>query len=270
MEQLNGWVALAWPYIMNVIFAVLILGIGWIIANWLKRKIRKWGEASDTLDDTLTRLFAKIGKSLIMVVVIMAVLGRFGVQIASLVAIIGALGLAIGMAWQGVLADFAAGIMILVMRPFSVGDAVDIGGTSGNVEEIGLVLTKINTFDNVAIFLPNSNVWGNNIKNMAENDVRRVDLVVGFGYDDDIDLAKETLQQIFAEHDLVLEDPSPQVAVSELGGSSVNVVARPWVKAENYWGVMFELKERIKKQFDEEGINFPYPSQDIYFHNDDD
>lgn len=270
MDEINGWIEIAWPYIMNVIFAVVILVVGWIVANWVKRKIRKKGDASPNLDDTLVRLFAKIAKALIMVVVIMAILGQFGVQTASLVAVLGALGLAVGMAWQGVLADFAAGIMILVMRPFSVGDPVDIAGTSGTVEEIGLMLTKINTFDNVAIFMPNSNVWGNNIKNMAVNDNRRVDMVVGFGYDDDIDHAKETISQVLSEDDRILEDPAPQVAVSELGGSSVNVIVRPWTKKENYWSLKHDLTERIKKRFDEEGLNFPYPSQDVYLYNQDD
>ncbi|TYP93969.1 small conductance mechanosensitive channel [Fodinibius salinus] len=270
MEELNGWLDVVWPYIMDVIFAIVLLVIGWIVANWLKRKIRKKGDVSPHLDETLTRLFAKIAKALVMAVVVMAILGRFGVQTASLVAILGALGLAVGMAWQGVLADFAAGIMILVMRPFTVGDSVDIGGTSGNVEEVGLVLTKINTFDNVAIFVPNSNVWGNNIKNMSVNDKRRVDMVIGFGYDDDIDHAKETIRQILSEDDRILEDPAPQIAVSELGGSSVNLNVRPWTTKENYWSLKHDLIERIKKRFDEEGLNFPYPSQDVYVYNQDD
>lgn len=267
MENLGQYldVTLIW----EVIYAILILVVGWIVANWVKRKIIQRGQASEKLDDTLTRVFAKTAKILILVVVVMAVLDRFGVETTSLVAVIGALGLAIGLAWQGVLADFAAGIMILVMRPFKVGEVIDIGGTIGIVEEVGLVMTKLNTPDNVAIFMPNSNVWGNNIKNLAENDDRRVDMVIGFGYDDDIDQAKRTIEQVLSEDNRVLDDPAPQVAVSELGGSSVNVIVRPWTKKENYWALKFDLTERIKKRFDEEGINFPYPSQDIYFYNQD-
>lgn len=267
MEELNGWLAIAWPYIINVISAIIILVVGWIVANWVQRKIRKKGDASPKLDNTLTRLFAKVAKILILAVVVLAVLNQFGVQTASLVAVVGALGLAIGLAWQGVLADFAAGIMILVMRPFKVGDAVDIGGVSGNVEEVGLVTTRMNTFDNIAIILPNSNVWGNNIKNMSLNDNRRVDMVIGFGYDDDIDKAKQTIKQVLSEDDRILDEPEPQIAVSELGGSSVNVNVRPWTKKENYWALKFDLTEEIKKRFDKEGINFPYPSQDIYFYD---
>ncbi|SMO33832.1 mechanosensitive ion channel family protein [Fodinibius sediminis] len=267
MENVNEYFVTAWPFILNAVFAIIILIVGWMVANWVKNKILQKGEKSERLDDTLTKVFAKTAHILVLVVVVLAVLDRFGVETTSLVAVIGALGLAIGLAWQGVLADFAAGIMILVMRPFKVGDAVDIAGTSGVVEEVGLVMTKLNTFDNVAMFLPNSNIWGNNIKNMAENENRRVDMVIGFGYDDDMDHAIRTIEQILSEDDRILDDPAPQIAVSELGGSSVNVIVRPWTKKENYWALKFDLTKRIKERFDEEGINFPYPSQDIYFHN---
>lgn len=267
MENIDGYMAVAWPIILNAVFAIVILIIGWMIANWVNHKIRQKGKASEKLDDTLTAVFAKTAKVLVLVVVVLAVLDRFGVETTSLIAVIGALGLAIGLAWQGVLADFAAGIMILVMRPFKVGDAVDISGTSGVVEDVGLVMTKLNTFDNVAVFIPNSNIWGNNIKNMAINENRRVDMVIGFGYDDDIDHAIQTISQVLAEDERILDDPAPKIAVSELGGSSVDVIVRPWTKKHNYWDLKFDLTKRIKERFDEEGINFPYPSHDIYFHN---
>ena len=267
MESINGYAAVVWPYLLNAIFAIVILVVGWMVANWVQRKIKKKGDSSERLDDTLTRLFAKVAKILILVVVALAVLNRFGVQTASLVAVMGALGLAIGLAWQGVLADFAAGIMILVMRPFKVGDAVEVDGVTGKVEEVGLVVTKINTFNNVAITLPNSNVWGNNITNRSTNNIHRVDMVIGFGYDDDIDLAIRTVKEILDESELVLEDPAPQVAVSELGGSSVNIVVRPWTEKDNYWALKFGLTKRIKERFDEVGLNFPYPSHDVYLYN---
>jgi len=265
--DISGWTALVWPWIVNIVSAIIILIVGWIVANWVRSYIRKKGDASPKLDDTLTRLFANVARILILAFVVMAVLAEFGVETTSFVAVIGALGLAIGLAWQGVLADFAAGVMILVMRPFKVGDAVDIGGVSGKVEEVGLVTTNLNTFDNVALVMPNSNVWGKNIKNMATNAIRRVDMVIGFGYDDDIDHAKQVLSQVLSEDDRVLDDPAPQIAVSELGGSSVNVNVRPWTKKENYWALKFDLTEEIKKRFDDEGINFPYPSQDVYFYD---
>jgi small conductance mechanosensitive channel len=268
MDQINSLSEDLMPYIiaygLNVIFAILILVVGWVVANWAKGKIIKKGRASEKLDDTLTLLFGKVTKILILIVVIMAVLGQFGVQTASFVAVLGALGLAVGLAWQGVLADFAAGMMILILRPFKVGDAVDIAGTSGVVQEIGIIITKLNTFDNVAMTLPNSNVWGNNIKNMSENDTRRVDMVIGFGYDDDIDEAMRVVNEVLAEDDRVLEDPAPQIAVSELGGSSVNIIVRPWTKKENYWPLKFDLTKRIKERFDEEDISFPFPQRDVH------
>lgn len=270
METIDGYMATAWPFILNVIFAILILIVGWMLANWVNRKIRQRGETSEKLDTTLTAVLAKTAKILILVVVAMAVLDRFGVETTSLVAVIGALGLAIGLAWQGVLADFAAGIMILVMRPFKVGDAVDIDGSaSGVIEEVGLVVTKLNTFDNVATIIPNSNIWGNDIQNLVINENRRVDMVIGFSYDDNIDHAMGTIKQVLAEDNRVLDDPAPKIAVSELGGSSVDLIVRPWTKKENYWDLKFDLTKRIKERFDEEGISFPYPSQDIYFHNQD-
>ncbi len=273
MEDINGMMDTATPYVieygLNVIFAIIILIVGWIVANWAKGKVTQKGRASEKLDDTLTLLFAKVIKILILVVVVMAVLGQFGVQTASLVAVLGALGLAVGLAWQGVLADFAAGIMLLVIRPIKVGDAVDIAGTSGVVQEIGIVVTKLNTFDNIAMTLPNSNVWGTNIKNMSENAIRRVDMVIGFGYDDDMDEAMRVVKEVLAEDDRILKDPAPQIAVSELGGSSVNIIVRPWTNKENYWPLKFDLTKRIKERFDEEGINFPYPSQDVYLYNQD-
>ncbi|WP_372638806.1 mechanosensitive ion channel family protein [Fodinibius sp.] len=268
MENIDGYMGAAWPFIFNAVFAIVILIIGWMIANWVNRKIRQKGKASEKLDDTLTGVFAKTAKVLVLVVVVLAVLDRFGVETTSLIAVIGALGLAIGLAWQGVLADFAAGIMILVMRPFKVGDAVDIDGTaSGTIEEVGLVVTRLNTFDNVATFIPNSNIWGNTIQNLVVNENRRVDMVIGFGYDDDIDHAIQTISQVLAQDERVLDDPAPKIAVSELGGSSVDLIVRPWTKKDNYWDLKFDLTKRIKERFDEEGINFPYPSQDIYFHN---
>lgn len=259
------------PYVveygLNIIFAILILIVGWIVANWVQKKIRHKGDQSEKLDNTLTRLFAQVAKILIMVVVVMAVLGQFGVETTSLVAVIGALGLAIGLAWQGVLADFAAGIVILIMRPFKVGDSIDCGSANGVVDEIGVISTQMHTFDNLAMTVPNSEIWGNVITNYATNDKRRVDMTIGFGYDDDIDAAYKTIKEVLAEDDRILDDPAPQIAISELGGSSVNMIVRPWTKKENYWPLKFDLTERLKKRFDEAGINFPYPSHDVYLHN---
>lgn len=272
MENLNidEYAIAVWPFVLNVIFAIVILIVGWMLSNWVKNQIQKKGLASPRMDNTLTGVFAKAAKVLILVVVGLAVLDRFGVETTSIVALIGALGLAIGLAWEGVLADFAAGIMILVMRPFKVGDAVDISGTGGVIEEVGLIVTKLNTYDNVATFIPNSNIWGNNIENLAINENRRVDMEIGFSYDDDMDLAVRTIKQVIEEDNRVLADPAPKIAISELGDTSVKVIVRPWTKKEDYWDLKFDFTKRIKERFDEEGISFPYPSQDIYVHKEDD
>lgn len=273
MEDINNLQETIMPYLvdygLDLIGAILILIVGWIVANWIQKRIVRAGRKSEKLDETLTTIFGKTAKVIIMVVVVIAVLQQFGVQTASLLAVVGAAGLAIGLAWQGTLSDIAAGIMILILRPFKIGDAVEVAGTSGVIDEIGLVLTRMHTFDNVAIYMPNSDIWGSKIMNYAQNDNRRVDMVIGFSYGDDIDLAKRTIEEVLSQDDRILNDPAPQIAVSELGGSSVDVVVRPWTKKENYWPLKFDLTERIKKRFDEVGLNFPYPSRDVYIYNQD-
>ncbi|MGM0547378.1 MAG: mechanosensitive ion channel family protein [Bacteroidota bacterium] len=271
MEDINSVIESIIPLIvqfgLQVLAAVFVLIVGWSVVGWLSKKVHRKAEKSETVDATLTPLLAKITKILGLTVVLIFVLNMVGIQTASLVAVLGAAGLAVGLAWQGTLGDVAAGVMLLVMRPFNVGDSVDIAGVSGTVKEIGLVTTKMNTFDNVAMVLPNSNVWGTNIKNMSVNDNRRLDLVIGFGYDDNIDHAIETIKGVLADDDRILEEPAPQIAVSELGGSSVDLIVRPWVRKEDYWPLKFDLTKRIKERFDEEGINFPYPSHDVYIHS---
>jgi small conductance mechanosensitive channel len=268
MEDISNIQETIMPFIieygLDLVGAILILFVGWIVANWIQKRIRKAGRKSEKLDETLTTIFAKTAKVVIMVVVIIAVLQQFGVQTASLLAVVGAAGLAIGLAWQGTLSDIAAGIMILIMRPFKIGDAVEVAGTSGVVDEIGLVLTKMHTFDNVAMYMPNSDIWGTKIMNYAKNDNRRVDMVFGFGYDDDMDKAMQIAREILDADDRVLDDPEPQIAVSELGDSSVNIIVRPWTAKENYWNLKFDITKRIKERYDEEGLSIPYPQRDVH------
>lgn len=268
MEDISNLQETIMPYIveygLDLVGAILILIVGWIVANWIQRRIRKAGKKSEKLDETLTTIFAKTAKVVIMVVVIIAVLQQFGVQTASLLAVVGAAGLAIGLAWQGTLSDIAAGIMILIMRPFKIGDAVEVAGTSGVIDEIGLVLTKMHTFDNIAMYMPNSDIWGSKIMNYAANDTRRVDMVFGFGYDDNMDQAMQIAREVLEADERVLEDPAPQIAVSELGDSSVNIIVRPWTAKENYWDLKFDITKRIKERYDEEGLSIPYPQRDIH------
>lgn len=268
MEDISNLQETIMPYIveygLDLVGAILILIVGWIVANWVQKRIRKAGKKSEKLDETLTTIFAKTAKVVIMVVVIIAVLQQFGVQTASLLAVVGAAGLAIGLAWQGTLSDIAAGIMILIMRPFKIGDAVEVAGTSGVIDEIGLVLTKMHTFDNIAMYMPNSDIWGSKIMNYAANDTRRVDMVFGFGYDDNMDQAMQIAREVLEADERVLEDPAPQIAVSELGDSSVNIIVRPWTAKENYWDLKFDITKRIKERYDEEGLSIPYPQRDIH------
>ncbi|NGP77580.1 mechanosensitive ion channel [Balneolaceae bacterium YR4-1] len=268
MEDFNNIQETIMPFIitygLDLVGAIIILFVGWIVANWIQKRIKKAGRKSEKLDETLTTIFAKTAKVVVMVVVIIAVLQQFGVQTASMLAVVGAAGLAIGLAWQGTLSDIAAGIMLLIMRPFKIGDAVEVAGTSGVIDEIGLVLTKMHTFDNIAMYIPNSDIWGTKIMNYAKNDTRRVDMVFGFGYDDDMDKAMQIAREVLEADERVLKDPEPQIAVSELADSSVNIIVRPWTAKENYWGLKFDVTKRIKERYDEEGLNIPYPQRDVH------
>lgn len=268
MENIEGIQETIMPYLveygLDLVGAIVILVVGWMVANWVENRIRKMGEKSEKLDMTLTSIFARTAKIVILVVVIIAVLQQFGVQTASLLAVVGAAGLAIGLALQGTLSDFAAGIMILIMRPFKIGDTVEVAGDSGVVDDIGLVLTTLHTFDNVAMYVHNSDIWGAKIMNYTTNDIRRVDMVFGFGYDDNIDQAMQVAREVLDADDRVLQDPEPQIAVSELADSSVNIIVRPWTAKENYWALKFDITKRIKERYDEAGLNIPYPQRDVH------
>lgn len=268
MEDISNMQETILPYVveygLDLVGAILILIVGWIIANWVQKRVIRAGRKSEKLDETLTTIFARTAKVVIMVVVVIAVLQQFGVQTASLLAVVGAAGLAVGLAWQGTLSDIAAGIMILIMRPFKIGDAVEVAGTSGVIDEIGLVLTRMHTFDNIAIYMPNSDIWGSKIMNYTTNDIRRLDMVFGFGYDDNIDQAMQIAKEVIEADERVLDDPAPLIAVSELADSSVNIIVRPWTAKENYWPLKYEITKRIKERYDEAGISIPYPQRDVH------
>ena len=201
---------------------------------------------------------------LILTFAVLAALAKFGIQTASFVAILGAAGFAIGFALQGSLSNFAAGVLILVLRPFKVGDYIDGAGVAGTVKEIKLFTTVLATPDNIKIMVPNGKLFGDTIKNISAFDTRRVDIVIGIGYTSDIQKAYDVLMDLMNEDTRVLSDPPANVAVSELADSSVNFVVRPWVKKEDYWGVKFDLTRRIKEAFDENGIEIPFPQQVVH------
>jgi small conductance mechanosensitive channel len=201
---------------------------------------------------------------LILTFAVLAALAKFGIQTASFVAVLGAAGLAVGLALQGSLANFAAGVLILVFRPFGVGDFIAGGGESGTVKKIDLFTTQLATPDNVKVIVPNSIISGGVIKNYTFPETRRIDLVIGIGYSSDIQKAFDVLMDIIKKDERILPDPVPQVAVSELADSSVNFVVRPWVKGGDYWAVRFDLMRRIKENFDANDIEIPFPQRMVH------
>jgi len=202
----------------------------------------------------------------LLVFVVLAALGQLGIQTTSFIAVIGAAGLAIGLALQGSLANFAAGFLMIIFRPFKVGDYIEGAGVAGTVETIQIFTTQLQTPDNKTVIIPNAGLTAGNITNYSAKGTRRVDLVFGIGYGDDIDKARTIMEDILAKDERILKDPAPKIAVVELADSSVNFVVRPWVKSENYWDVYFDTTENIKKSFDAQGISIPFPQRDVHMY----
>jgi small conductance mechanosensitive channel len=260
---MQEYIDLAIAYGIKIIGAIAVFIIGKWIAQLLTKAFRKMLEKSNT-DVTLVKFLGDLIYFGLLVLVIIAALGTLGVNTTSFAAIIGAAGLAIGLALQANFSNFGAGVVILFLRPFKVGDFVEAGGAAGSVEAIGIFNTTIKTGDNRIIIVPNSNIIGGNIVNYSKEPIRRIDLVIGVGYEDDLKLVKSTLEEILASDERILKDPAPAVALAELADSSVNFNVRPWVKSADYWAVRSDLLEKIKLTFDEKGINIPYPQMDVH------
>jgi small conductance mechanosensitive channel len=250
---------------LRVVGAIAILVIGWTVAKIIRGSVRRGLERA-SIDATLVPFISKLVYYLVLAFVLIAVLKGFGFETTSLIAVLGAAGLAVGLALQGTLSNFAAGVMLLFFRPFRVGDFVDAGGTAGTVQEIGVFATTLSTPDNVMIVVPNSSVYGQTIKNFSANDTRRNDMVVGISYDDDIGKAMATIEGIMKADSRVLADPAPVIAVSEMADSSVNLVVRPWCKKEDYWGLRFDLTRQFKEGLEAAGCSIPYPQTDVHLH----
>jgi len=255
---LNTLIEFGTEYGLKIIGAIIILIVGRIVAGWARKLVVRLLEKRD-VDKAIVGFLRGMVYWLIIIFTWIAVLGKFGVETASLVAVLGMAGFAVGFALQGSLSNFAAGIMLLIFRPYKIGDYVDIVGTSGTVVDQGLFVTTMHTPDNVQIIVPNGKIFGETIKNFSANDLRRVDLVFGIGYGDSIDKAIEVMKGVVEADSRVLKDPALQIAVSELADSSVNFVVRPWVKKEDYWAVKFDLTEAVKKAFDDKGVEIPFP-----------
>ncbi len=253
------------PFAINIAMAIVIYIIGKIVVNVLVNVFGKL-MAKSKYDDMLINFLKAIVKSILMLFVIIAALDQLGVDTTSLAAILAAAGLAIGLSLQGSLSNFASGVMLLVFRPFKAGDFIEAGGTSGTVKSISIFTTLMTSPDNKEIIVPNGAIYGGNIINFSAKDTRRVDMVFGIGYDDDLRKAKRILEEMITADSRVLADPAPKIAVSELGDSSVNFIVRPWVNSADYWGLKFDFTEAVKLRFDEEGISIPYPQMDVHVH----
>lgn len=253
-------------YAIKIVAAVLILIIGKWLAGKISKLITKLLEKNN-VDITLVKFFNNIIYYTLMIAVIIAAAGQLGINTTSFLTVVGAAGLAIGLALKDSLSNFASGVMLIMFRPFKAGDLVNAGGATGKVVSISLFNTILNTPDNQKVIVPNSSITSSVITNVTANDTRRVDLVIGIGYDDDIKKAKQILTSIIQEEKRVLKDPAPTVAVMELADSSVNFAVRPWVKTAEYWDVYFDLTEQIKLTFDKEGISIPYPQRDVHIYN---
>jgi len=260
IEMLTLW---STTYVIKIVAALLIFFIGKWLARMVTNLLTKLLDKKN-IDATLIQFLDSILYYTFLIVVIIAAAGQLGINTTSFLTIVGAAGLAIGLALKDSLSNFASGFMLIMFHPFRVGDFVNAGGASGTVKSIDMFNTTIHTPDNQKVIVPNSKITSDVITNVTANDTRRVDMVIGIGYQDDILKAKTVLEGIIKDEKRVLENPATTIAVSELADSSVNFVVRPWVKTTDYWGVYFDLTEKIKITFDKEGISIPYPQQDVH------
>ncbi len=260
IEAVKNWLAI---HGLNIIGAILILVVGKIITGILRNVLEK-GLKKSNLDQTIVSFLGNLLYGLLITLIVLVALGQVGVETTSFIAIVGAAGLAVGFALKDSLSNFAAGVMLLVNKPFGVGDYVEAGGTSGSVAEIKLFASKLKTPDNKVVYVPNSSIINGVITNYTAEATRRVDMEFGIGYGDDIDKAKEVILKLLSNDERVLKDPAPQIVVGSLGDSSVNIKVRPWTKKEDYWGFYFDMTENVKKKFDEEGISIPFPQSDVH------
>jgi small conductance mechanosensitive channel len=254
---------LAMDWGIKVLAALAIFVIGRWVAMGVRRGVRRMMEKGG-IDPMIIGFVASITYIALLAFVVIAALGQLGIQTTSFIAILGAAGLAVGLALQGSLANFAAGFLMIIFRPFKVGDFVEAAGVAGVVKDMQIFTTTMKTGDNKTIIIPNAKISGDNIINYSAEENRRVDMTVGVAYDADLSKVRDVLNDIISKEERILSDPAPQVAVAELAESSVNFIVRVWTKTEDYWGVKFDATETIKNRFDEAGIGIPFPQRDIH------
>lgn len=262
LKQIQAVVA---EYGLQVIGALATIIIGIWIAKMLAKYAGKLLRKRE-VDETLTKFLVSLVRIGLITFVIISAASQVGIQTASFVAVIGAAGLAIGFALQGSLSNLAAGVMLIIFKPVKVGDYIEGGGATGSVESVGIFVTTLVTVDNKVVYIPNSTLTSGNITNFTAKDKRRVDMVFGISYNDDIDKARNAINEVINANPKILQEPKADILVSELGDSSVNFNVRPWVNTADYWNVYFDVHERIKKKFDEQNISIPFPQRDVHMY----
>ena len=250
-------------YGLKVIAAIAIFVIGRWIAK-IFRSVTKKVMSKRNIDETIGAFVRNFIYYLLLIFFILAAINQLGVQTTSFIAIIGAAGLAVGLALQGSLSNFASGFLLIIFRPFQIGDYIESAGTAGTVEKIQIFTTQLLSPDNKTIIIPNARITADNIVNYSTQGTRRCDLVFGIGYQDDIDKARKILEKLITADERILKDPAPRIAVSALADSSVNFMVRPWVNSADYWNVYCDLTEQVKKRFDAEGVSIPFPQRDVH------
>jgi len=255
-------------YGIDVIGALAILILGWMIAGWIRSAVDKSLIKVPNMDGTLRPFLSNLVRWIVLAFVIVAVLNQFGVETTSMIAVIGAAGLAIGLALQGTLSNVASGVMLLILRPFKVGDFISAGSLSGTVVEIGLFTSELKTGDGIYIMAPNSQIWNTTITNFSRNSIRRIDIVVGVAYDDDLDVAQKALQSLMDGQALVLKNPASETMIKSLGDSSVNINMRCWVNTADYWDSFWALNKGAKAAVESAGCSIPFPQRDVHLFED--
>ncbi len=267
MDLLDTWIPRLQEYGLTYGIAVIKAIAIFVIGKWVVKKIANFAEKmmqKSQMDEMLSKFLRNIIYALLLAFVVIAAIGAIGVQTASLVAIIGAAGLAVGLALQGALANFAAGVLMIIFRPYKIGDVVEVAGQTGKVEEVDIFTTVLRTPDSVKVTIPNGQIMNDVITNFTDAELRRLEGSVGIGYGDDIDKAREVLLKAVAESPFVVDEPAPSITVSELGDSSVNLAVRPWVEAAKYPPASHDINERVKKALDAAGISIPFPQRDVH------
>ena len=250
---------------INLVIAIVIFLVG----KWVAKRVQKTLEKllrKREVDDVLVDFLGTIASTLIIIIAVIAAVDQMGIPATSFLAVIGAAGLAIGLALKDSLSNFASGVMLVLFRPFTKGDFVDAGGITGTVDEIHLVSTILTTPDNKQVIVPNALMYGSAIINFSAKDTRRVDMAIGVGYNDDLKVAANVLKKVCEDHPKVLSEPATKIFINNLGDSSVDFVVRPWVKSEDYWGVLADVLETAKVELEAAGCNIPYPQTDVHLH----